>query len=151
MSLSFAYTRQRVTTPAIALGGAMARPRPLVDVTLIGPGNTTAFAQGVLDTGADDTVLHEVTASTLGIDLSACPSSLVRVAGGATLLVRYASVTFRLSDGVEQLEWTALVGFAALRGNALLGFAGFLRYFKVTFDNEMEVVELEKNRLYPGT
>jgi hypothetical protein len=65
--------------------------------------------------------------------------------------VRYASVTLRITDGVEFREWPAVVGFAS--GNLtrpLLGFAGFLQFFTATFHGDREEVELTVNPLYPG-
>ena len=84
-----------------------------MNITLIGPGGTTAFAEGKVDTAADDTVFSQAAAVKLGIDLTACPSGIFTGVSGAPLLVRYARVTLRLSDGVEELEWSATVGFAA--------------------------------------
>jgi hypothetical protein len=151
MALSFAYKRVRIPSPAVALGGQMSRPRPIIGVTLIGLGGATTHAQGVIDTGSDDAVFPEVTATKLGIDLASCPAGSMRTAGGIALQVRYASVTLRITDGIEQREWTATVGFAPLRGDALLGFAGFQQFFTVNLYGDDEVVTLEPNRLYPGT
>jgi hypothetical protein len=66
--------------------------------------------------------------------------------------VRYATVTLRLTDGIERREWTAWVGFtrAPLR-RPLLGFAGFLQFFTATFHGDREEVELAVNSLYRGT
>ncbi|MGL4552639.1 MAG: aspartyl protease family protein, partial [Gemmataceae bacterium] len=140
MALCFAYTRERIANPAVALGGAMTRPRPLTDVTLIGPGGT-GFARGLLDTGADDTVFPEALAALIGIDLTSCPAGVSRGVGGAGIPVRFAPVTIRLTDGLEHREWTAVAGFSAARTvNSLLGFAGFLQFFTATFHGDDEVV-----------
>jgi hypothetical protein len=151
MALSFAYKRVRISSPALALGGQMSRPRALIGVTLIGQGGATTHAQGMIDTGSDDAVFPEATATKLGIDLTSCPTGSMSTAGGIALPIRYASVTLRITDGIEQREWTAMVGFAPVRGHALLGFAGFHRFFTVNLYGDDEIVTLEPNRLYPGT
>jgi len=43
---------------------------------------------------------------------------------------RYATVSLRLSDGYEECEWDAIVGFVAAPMRwAILGHAGVLRHF----------------------
>ena len=55
---------------------------------------------------------------------------------------RYAPVQLQITDGIgETYQWTAVVGFVAGRLHYnLLGHAGFLQFFDVTFrgapDNE---------------
>ena len=66
--------------------------------------------------------------------------------------VRYAEVTLRLSDGQENREWHALVAFTSARlRRPIVGFAGFLQFFKAVFEGDREVVELTANSLYAGT
>jgi hypothetical protein len=77
MSLLFKYRRVPILRPAVALGGVLYRPRPIVRVTLINA-SATAITDGLLDTGADDTVFPESTALHLGIDLTGAPTGEVR-------------------------------------------------------------------------
>jgi hypothetical protein len=150
MSLLFPYRQVRVRRPAIALGGRVARPRTLVQATVVGPTGTEIF-DGLLDTGADDTVFPDAYAGRLGIDLSSAPVGVVVGVASAPLPIRYAHVTLRLTDGREYCEWTALVGFtAAPLRQPLLGFAGCLQFFDATFRGAREEVELATNALYPG-
>ena len=68
------------------------------------------------------------------------------------LPVRYARVTLRLTDGHEQREWPAWVGFTpAGLVYPVLGFAGCLQFFDAHFRGAREEVELTPNGLYPGT
>ena len=152
MSLRFRYQHIRVGQMIVPLGGRTVRPRPLIDVSLIGP-KDTRILQAILDTGADDTVFHESWAAKLGIDLSNAPVGLGNVAtSGGTILLRYAPVTLRLTDGQERREWTAIVGFtSAPLIYPMLGFAGCLQFFDATFRGDIEIVELTPNALYPGT
>jgi len=48
-------------------------------------------------------------------------------------------------------EWTAVVGFVAIRLNYnLLGHAGFLQYFDTEFRGADRMVVLTLNRSFPG-
>lgn len=151
MSLFFRYTLKPVNHSIVSLGGRWSRPRPLITVSIVGTSNTIA-AEGLLDTGSDDTVFPESTALRLGIDLRSAPIGQMRTATLRSYPVRYAQVRLRLTDGVEQREWPALVGFTpAPLNHPLLGFAGFFQFFTATFHGDREQIELTVNGLYPGT
>jgi len=151
MALRFAYRRARISRPAIALGGRMERPQPIVPVTVLGPTRSTHEHAG-LDTMADDTVFPLSLATAIGLDLSNAPQGLLRGVSGTSHVVYYAQVVLRMTDGKEFREWPAIVGFspAPLR-RPLLGFAGCLQFFTTTFHGDHEVVELAVNRLYSGS
>jgi hypothetical protein len=150
MGLVFPFRRVTIPHRAIALGGIRQRPRPLIDVTLIGPSGA-ALRTGLLDTGSDDTIFPEADAVFIGLDLTQAPISWMAGVGSAPAAVRYARVTLRLTDGVEQREWPAWVGFTAARLNRpLLGFAGCLQFFAATFHGDREQVELSVAGNYPG-
>jgi hypothetical protein len=150
MPMRFSYFNAKAPGPVVALGGRPTRPRPLVLVTAIGPAASRSD-RGLLDTGADDTVFPDHWAATLGVDLSQAPTTTSKGVGGPGLVIRFAVVTLRVTDGVEFREWPAMVGFVA--GPAirpLLGFAGFLQFFSATFHGDREEVELTANSLFPG-
>ena len=73
MSIRFSYKQQRARQPVVSLGGRSVRPRPIVQLTLIGPSGTY-LEDSLLDTGADDTVFPEMVATKIGIDLSNAPT-----------------------------------------------------------------------------
>jgi hypothetical protein len=150
MSLLFKYKRVPILRPAIALGGVMFRPRPIVLVTLLAP-SMTAPLNGLLDSAADDTVFPDSMAVRLGLDLTNAPTGEVTGVAANPSPVRFAQLTLRLTDGIEFCEWTALVGFtsAPLR-QPLLGFAGCLQFFDAAFRGAREEVELTPNALFAG-
>jgi predicted aspartyl protease len=151
MSMLFPYRTYQVPHPLWQLGGKSARIRPVLTVTAIGPGGT-AVDDGLLDTGADDTVFSVRLAAQLGIDLSQAPQIVASGVGLVAATVYFAEVKLRITDGREQREWTARVGFTtAPLKRALLGIAGFLEYFTATFFGDREEVELAVNSLYRGT
>jgi hypothetical protein len=151
MSLRYRYKLLPVPQPVVSLGGRFSRPRPLIPVTVVGPADS-ALLEAALDTAADDTIFSEDVARLIGLDLTGAPTGSGMVVGGSVVTLRYAEVTLRLSDGVERREWRGWVGFAPAKlRNALLGFAGCLRFFDAQFFGGREEVELTVNALYPGT
>jgi hypothetical protein len=107
---------------------------------------------GLVDTGADDTVFPGSVAMLIGLDLSSAPVGSAAGISSANVLLRYAKVTLRLTDGQEMREWPAMVGFTPARiAYPMLGFAGCLQFFTTTFHGDREEVELTVNSLYPGS
>jgi predicted aspartyl protease len=151
MSLLFRYKVVPVSHAVLSLGGRWSRPRPILPIAVVGPANTSAV-DGYLDTGSDDTVFSERLAARIGLDLKNAPIGQLTTATLTNAPVRYAQVILRVTDGKEQREWPAWVGFTSAKlRSPLLGFAGFLQYFTATFRGDREEVELEVNRLYPGS
>jgi hypothetical protein len=151
MSLLYHYVPVQVPQPVLPLAGRWVRPRPLINITLIGP-KTTVIRRAKLDTGADDTIFPETLATHLGIDLTDAPTGEATGLGSGRVPLRYAVVTMRLASGSELREWRGWVGFtSAPLARSLLGFAGVLQFFTATFYGDREQVELAVNSLYPGT
>jgi len=151
MSLRYRYRLFAMGHPLIPLSGRTVRPRPLIPVTLIGPGGTSR-ARALVDTGADDTLFPDSAAVNIGLDLTNAPVGAGAGIGMAAVPVRYAQVMLRLAAGSERREWAGWVGFtsAPLR-HPVLGFAGCLQYFDALFLGGLEELELTVNDLYPGT
>jgi hypothetical protein len=107
---------------------------------------------GLLDTGADDTVVEDWIAATTGVDLSQAEEREVGLVGRPQpVRCRYAAVQLRITDGVETYEWTAVVGFVAVRLRYnLLGHAGFLEFFDADFRGLNREVLLLPNHSFPG-
>jgi hypothetical protein len=120
-------------------------------VSVIGP-NKTHPTDALLDTGSDDTVFPESLAASIGLDLRNAPIGQATTANLSNAPLHYAQVHLRITDGKEQREWPAWVGFTPAKLHLpLLGFAGFLQFFTATFHGDREYVELTVNSLYPGT
>jgi hypothetical protein len=117
---------------------------------VIGPSDSR-LREGLLDSGADDTVFPETLAAVLGVDLSNAPTGRAGTPAGAIFPIR-ARVGMRITDGIEQREWHAWVGFTPVKlSYSLLGFAGFLQFFDTNLRGALEVAELTVNNSYPGT
>jgi hypothetical protein len=151
MGLLFPYKIVPVHHSVVSLGGRWSRPRPLITVSVIGSSETYPV-DGLLDTGADDTIFPEHVAARIGLDLTNAPVGQATTATVANAPLRYAQVHLRITDGKEQREWPAWVGFTPANLHLpLLGFAGFLQFFTATFLGDYERVELAVNNLYQGT
>jgi hypothetical protein len=149
--MRFSYKHIPIRSTALALGGRWVRPRPIISVTLIGPSDSR-LREGLLDSGADDTIFPQSLAALLGIDLGNAPVGWASTATLTNVPLRYARVSLRITDGREQRDWPAWVGFTSAKlHHPLLGFAGFLQFFTATFHGDREQVELTVNSLYPGT
>ena len=58
-----------------------------------------------------------------------------RGVGGQVVTARYAQVDLALEYAGGFCRWSAKVGFLEGRDVAILGYAGFLEHFRVTFDS----------------
>jgi hypothetical protein len=148
--MKFRYKQIGVAQPVFSLGGRTTRPRPLLFISVTGPTSTKALEARV-DSGSDETLCGENVANQIGVDLTHAPVETAFAANQGIMKVRMAQVTLRISDGIEFREWPAKVGFVAGLRKSVLGFGGFLQFFKTTLHGDDELVELEVNRLYPGT
>jgi hypothetical protein len=122
----------------------------LINISVPGPLGTVV-RRSLLHIGADDTIFPESVANQIGIDLTNAPTGGARGVGGGVGLLRYAEVTLRIASTTELREWRAWVGFTSTpMWRPLLGYAGFLQFFDVTFRGAREEVEMVVNALYPG-
>jgi hypothetical protein len=149
MVLRFRYPRYRSPIPVVSLGGVSFRPQPVIPIGVSGPFGTFPY-EALIDTGADDTIFPQMIAAAIGLDLSAAPSGSARGVGGMPVVVRYAEVSLRLTQGNNSLDWRTWAGFVPIpMRRGLLGFAGFLQFFTTTFHGDQEEVELMANALLP--
>src|SRR5438067_13846817 len=152
MAFRFPFISIPSSRPVPSLSGRMARPRPIIPITILNAATLNGrHYRAALDTGADDTVFHENTARLLGIDLSTAIVGQAQGTTGTRVRLRYADVFLQLAGGGIVVEWRATVAFAPKAAtDPLLGFAGFLQYFDTTFFGELEEVELIPNALLPS-
>jgi hypothetical protein len=148
--MRFRYVSLSTRRPVFPLGGIRVRHRPLLPTQITGPlGFRTLDVN--LDSGSDDTLFPAFLALRLGIDLTSAPEGEAGAIGGAPISYRYASVMLRLTDGYEECEWEAIVGFvsAPMRW-AILGHAGALQFFDVQLLGSRREVVLMPNSSFPG-
>jgi hypothetical protein len=147
----FPYLPLPTKVPVPSLGGASVRYRPIVPVRIIGPLGLRLY-DGCLDCASADTIFPISIANMLGIDLRGAARGEARPVGGVVISYCYATVTLRLSDGIETCQWQGVVGFVGLPLRwALLGQAGFLNYFDTELRGADREVLIRSNPTFPGT
>jgi hypothetical protein len=146
----FPYAALPTHRPVYPLGGIFFRHRPLVTLQVRGPSGAISLS-AALDSGADDTVFPAHLTPRLGIDLSQAAWGESRTVGGSPIPYHYAMVSLRLSDGYEECEWDAIVGFVAAPMRwAILGFAGALQFFDLQLLGLHREALLIPNTSFPG-
>ncbi|MCI0351216.1 MAG: hypothetical protein L0Z53_17470 [Acidobacteriales bacterium] len=139
-------------SPPSLPSGAHVRWRPLVPISVIGPGGLFRdFGRAVLDPAADDTVFPLDTAWRIGITLRLDTGHRVRWRGQMHPL-RFGDVELLLTDQTSVWRWPAVVAFspAPIR-YPILGQASCLQFFDTQFLGADRFMELETNHDYPGT
>ncbi len=148
--MRFLYIALSTRRPVYPLGGAQVRYRPLVAVQVRGSSGARSLS-ATLDSGSDDTLFPAYLAPRLGIDLAGAPTGEAGGIGGSPILYHYAPVRLRLSDGYEECEWEAIVGFVAAPMRwAILGHAGVLQYFDLQLLGMRREALLTPNASYSG-
>ena len=141
----------RVSRPVPSLGGGVVRYKPLIPLTILGPGGQTLRHVSV-DTSADDIVLPSYIAPLLGIDLSSAPQLQASGVGGQTNTLYFAPVILELTDHIDTYHWRATVGFTlAFLKFPLFGIAGGLEFFRTTMDGFRKEVTLVAQPHLPAT
>ncbi len=148
--MRFPYIALPTRRPVYPLGGASVRHRPLVALEVRGPSGTRPLT-ATLDSGADDTLVPTYLAAPLGIDLARAPTGESGTVGGPPVLYNDATVRLRLTDGYEECEWDAIVGFVAAPMRwAILGHAGALQYFDLQLLGYRREALITPNTAFPG-
>ena len=148
--MRFPYLPLPTRGPVASLGGAQIRYRPIVAVRLFGPQGSRLF-DGCLDCASDDTIFPRFLARSLGIDLTGAVPGEARPVSGVVIPYLLTLVSLRVTDGLEQCDWQAIVGFADLPLRwALLGHASFLDFFDSELLGAKREAVLNPNARFPG-
>jgi hypothetical protein len=138
--------------PASLPSMATAHWRPFAPVTIAGPtGVSRYFKRALVDPGADDTVFPLDIVPRLQVVLQPDGGHKLRWRGQLYPL-RYGEVDLQLDEGGVAYRWTAVVCFSnAPIPYRILGYAGCLEFFNVTFRGADRLTEIEPNQSYTGT
>jgi hypothetical protein len=124
--------------------------RPFVSIRIQGPVAARRLKYALLDTGSQDTLFPMELAEPLGVVLGGEKQALRW--RGTRYSVEFHVVELELREGGIVWRWRARAGFTpAPLAYALLGQHGCLEFLDATFRGADQVVELEMNRLFPGT
>jgi hypothetical protein len=123
------------------------RARPQLPVRL-NYGLQAMSTVALVDSGADDSVFPLSDARRLGIDLSDLPVTETAGVGNEHNLTYHAIVTVTVTFCGHQYSYPSSVAF--ISGNSsLLGQAGFLDHFRVTFDRAKKEFEIRSKDIQP--
>ncbi len=148
--MKFPYVALPTRRPVFPLGGALIRHRPLVAIQVRGPSGARSLTATV-DSGSGDTLFPAYLAPRLGIDLAEAPAGEAAAVGGPPIPYNYVTVSLRLSDGYEECEWDAIVGFVAAPMRwAILGYAGVLQHFDLQLLGLQRQAVFVPNASFPG-
>lgn len=137
----FPYVSYDVEPSSAIPSGTIFRPEVLIRI--IGPRRSFQVS-GLLDTGADQVCVSASLARRLGIDLGGVAEK-VFAAGGHESDVWPATLEIEIILDGDLYRWRAEIGFIAGDDDppiAYLGHAGFLEFFRATFDGETRTIEL---------
>lgn len=145
------YVEYQIPPSATIPSGVIRRPELLVRVSSGGQG---AYLLALLDTGADETVLPRSLGELLGVEVDERSRSRACGIAGQEVSVSPGTVEFEITGDGKTYRWRAVVGFVDFddprHETAVLGHAGCLDYFTVTFDGEQHAFEIVPNGSLPG-
>jgi hypothetical protein len=148
--MRFRYTSYEVDPSPTVPSGVLYRPEVTIDV--IGPRRIETI-QALVDTGSDETVFPTSLAKAIGVQLDHALAGQASAVGGHAVQLVPGSVVLQMTDGDQTYRWQAAVGFLEVEEPedeiALLGYAGFLEFFRATFDSQSQELELTPNRRFP--
>jgi hypothetical protein len=149
--MKFPY-RQYHTVPSPTVPSGILH-RPEVPLRIIGTSGALAL-WALVDAGSDDTLFPLSVGQMIGATMDATQTWKVEGIGGQAVPIVLGEVVLELSDGTQTLRWPAkigLVSFAAPQDEiALVGHAGCLDYFRVTYDGHLRTLEIEMTPAFPG-
>jgi hypothetical protein len=144
--MKFRYAHYEIDPSPTVPTGILCRPEIPVDV--IGPRNVETV-QALIDSGSDETVFPASLADAIGVQLQWDATGQAAAVGGHVVNLIPGSVILEIALGEEKYRWRTTVQFLQVEDPeqevALLGYAGFLEFFRATLDSETRELELIPN------
>jgi hypothetical protein len=149
--MKFSYrkylTQQSPTSPTGILH------RPVISLRVAGT-TGASLLNALVDPGSDDTLIPLTVGRAVGARPDPTHTWHAEGIGGQAVAVILGEVEFELTDGNLTFRWSAKIGlvdFADPKDEvAVLGHAGFLDYFRVTFDGHLRTLEIEATPGFTG-
>ena len=149
--MNFPYRQYQTSASPTVPSGILYRPE--VPLRIIGDtGALTLWA--LADGGSDDTLFPLSVGQMIGAQMDATQTWKAEGIGGQAVPIILGEVVFELSDGIQTFRWPAKIGLVDFANPqdeiALLGHAGCLDYFRVTYDGHLRTLEIEVTPAFPG-
>lgn len=126
--------------------------RPMLPIRVIGPAGEISIL-GLLDTGSDQTLLPRTVGNDIGANIDNTQQWSLGGVGGQSIHAVLGRVELEIAYESEAYRWPQQVGFVSFATAedevAILGHAGFLDFFTVTFDGENHEFSPKSNQLLP--
>ncbi len=147
----FAYRQYPTFTSPTVPTGVLYRPE--ISVRVVGT-LSALWTWALVDPGSDDTLLPLSLAQAIGARMDPLQTWSVEGFGGQALPVVLGEIELELNDGNQTFRWPARIGvvdFADPQDEiTLVGHAGFLDYFRVTFDGHAHALHIDVTPSFPG-
>lgn len=147
--MRFLYRKyQRGTAPGFP-DGIVYRPRiPIVIKTDTEPVPFDAL----VDTGSDQTIFPISGLEAFGVQINKkSTSQVLTLHGQPDTLYEGENIQLALYINDHAYEWPAVVWFSTnINAVPILGYSGFLEYFRAVFDGEKRELEIVPNKKFPG-
>ena len=148
--MKFRYASYEVDPSPTLPSGVVHRPEVAIEV--IGPRRTETI-QALVDTGSDETVFPVSLARAIEVQLEGASAGLASAVSGHAIELLPGRIDLLISDGRQTYRWPTMVAFLDFEQSedevALLGYAGFLEFFRATFDSHERELELTPNERFP--
>lgn len=148
--MKYPYTAYSVDPSSMIPDGIVHRPE--VILRIIGSSGEV-YLTALLDTGADESILPSWVAEEAGVELHAGEVTQAAGIAGQQVDVIPGTVQLELVGEHESYAWPATIGFAHFESPddeyAILGHAGCLNFFTLTFDAERREVTITPNANFP--
>jgi hypothetical protein len=149
--MKFPYCQYRVTPSPTAPGGVLYRPE--IPLRLVG-GAGSVDLWVLVDAGSDDTLIPISAGNKIKATIDPNQIWKIEGIGGQALTVAPGDVVLEVTDGKQTFRWPAKVGFVDFADPrdevVLVGHAGFLDYFRVTYDGYQRTVEIDVTAAFSG-
>jgi hypothetical protein len=106
-------------------------------------------AKALVDTGGIETLLPMAIWDEIEPAHRQGEIGKLEAANGTIIPVKYGTVDLGIKLGRTRYWWSALVGFTEARNESLLGDAGFMRYFAVSFHRPDRFLTVRRVRPLP--
>lgn len=148
--MKFSYSSYEVDPSPTVPSGVVYRPEVTIDV--IGTRRMETI-QALVDTGSDETIFPASLAQAIGVQLDHASAGQASAVGGHAVQLVPGSVVLEITQGEQNNRWRTTVGFLEAERPedevALLGYAGFLEFFRAAFDSQNHELELTANDRLP--
>jgi hypothetical protein len=149
--MKFSYRQYQTAASPTVPSGVLYRPE--IPVRMLGAAASLSV-WALVDAGSDDTLFPLSVGQMIGATMDPTQTWKVEGLGGQAVPIILAEVILEFCSGSQTFRWAAKIGlvdFADPKDEVcLVGHAGCLDYFRVTYDGYQRTLEIEPTPAFPG-